>query len=331
MASLEREDWDFSGVPNDELVGCCYWEYARESAFIRDTLQRYREWWAQGGKLDKTSDELFARTDRIQSGGSGTAMLLRGCAFPAGIVWQSSDPDAENHRHPDADPITGSFPAPWQNLSRPECACRSKMADCDMQPVPVPFERAHWSEARDIGKHCKAEADEIFATYRQAQRENPGKSEVQLLEEGKLPPCSQTTPSLFWESGRETTVVRINWADYTNEQLIQYFRRWIKASRPKRLPAPSRRGRKPGNVRAVLTRLAVMRLLSRFKLSHILNPRRDARSIIWESKQFAGRKWHDAAKWYDARREAEQVFRRLFPFLPPTDKPLSRQSRLPRK
>jgi hypothetical protein len=50
----------FSDVPVDELAGCCYWEYARESAFIRDTLQRYREWSAEGGKRDKASKELFA-------------------------------------------------------------------------------------------------------------------------------------------------------------------------------------------------------------------------------------------------------------------------------
>src|SRR6266571_8955620 len=108
MASLKREDWDFSDVAVDELIGCCYWEYARESAFIRDTLQRYREWSAEGWKRDKASDELFARTDRIQSGGSGAEMLLRGCVFKAGTVWQSTDQEREDYRNPYAAPITGS-------------------------------------------------------------------------------------------------------------------------------------------------------------------------------------------------------------------------------
>ena len=31
-------DWNFDGVPDDELVACCYWEYARESAFIHRML-----------------------------------------------------------------------------------------------------------------------------------------------------------------------------------------------------------------------------------------------------------------------------------------------------
>jgi len=29
---LEKHEWDFNDVPDAELVACCYWEYARESA-----------------------------------------------------------------------------------------------------------------------------------------------------------------------------------------------------------------------------------------------------------------------------------------------------------
>jgi len=32
---LANPEWDFDAVPDGELVGCCFWEYARESAFIR--------------------------------------------------------------------------------------------------------------------------------------------------------------------------------------------------------------------------------------------------------------------------------------------------------
>jgi hypothetical protein len=159
------------------------------------------------------------------------------------------------------------------------------------------------------------------------QGQNPGKSEVELRDEGKLPAFEEIPPSLFWESGREITVLRIAWANYTNDELVQAFRQWVKKHRPKQIPVPSNQGHKPGDLRAQLTRLAVMRLLSHFNLSHILNPRRDARFKIWETKQFAGRKWVDATKWHGARREAGQVFRRLFPFLPPAEKPLSWERR----
>lgn len=50
--SLEEVDWNFDGVPDGELIACCYWEYARESKFIRERLQAYRKkWWCPGGEL----------------------------------------------------------------------------------------------------------------------------------------------------------------------------------------------------------------------------------------------------------------------------------------
>jgi len=33
-------DWNFDTVRDDELLACCYWECARESAFIRDVKTR---------------------------------------------------------------------------------------------------------------------------------------------------------------------------------------------------------------------------------------------------------------------------------------------------
>jgi hypothetical protein len=331
MVLLKREDWDFTEVPDGELAGCCYWEYARESAFIRDTLQRYREWWAEGAKLDKASDELFARTDRIQSIGEISNVIVSGCSFPAEMKWQTNDPDAANYHHPDADPITGSFRTPWQSLSNAERTCRARMATYCKQLIPSAIERGHYCEAEDIAKYCRNRANEIVAEYRRVQQKYPSRSEIQLIEEGKLKPSPGIPPSLFWESGREVTVLRIAWANYTNDELVQAFRQWVRKHRPRKVPVPSNQGHKPGDVRAHLTRLAAMRLLSRFKLFEILNPRRDARFIIWETKQFAGRKWHDATKWHDARREAGQFFRRLFPFLPPEEKPLSWERRSPGK
>jgi hypothetical protein len=40
---LPRVEWNFDGVPETELVACCFWEYARESAFIRDTVAVFDE------------------------------------------------------------------------------------------------------------------------------------------------------------------------------------------------------------------------------------------------------------------------------------------------
>ena len=329
--ALQREEWDFTKVPNSELAGCCWWEYARDSAFIRDTLHGYREWFLAGATGGETGDALCKRMSRIQSIGDVSNTFVRGCSYRRGIVWQSWLPDRENFRHPDAPPITGSFPDPWQTLSAGERSHRACLANYGEGLVPRPMERGDYLEAEDIGKHCRAKWERVLSAFHKIQDENPGKSEGQLREEGKLGPYEEIPPSLFLESGREITVLRIAWANYTNDELVRAFRKWVKEHRPKEIPVPSNKGRKPGDVRAHLTRLAVMRLLSRYKTSEVLNPKADGLKAILGSAQFSGSKWLDSTKWHDARREAGRFFHGLFPFLPADDKPLSWERLPPNK
>jgi hypothetical protein len=72
-----------------------------------------------------------------------------------------------------------------------------------------------------------------------------------------------------------------------------------------------------------------MRLLSRHKALEIVDDRQNKFAAIWKTKQFSGAKWADVNKWYDARRDAEKFFRKLFPFLPPDEKPLSWERKSP--
>jgi hypothetical protein len=53
---LGNEEWDFDEVPDNELVACCYWEYARESMFIRDLRRRSWEHWKPLYAKEKGSD-----------------------------------------------------------------------------------------------------------------------------------------------------------------------------------------------------------------------------------------------------------------------------------
>jgi hypothetical protein len=328
VESLQREDWDFSGLPDGELVGCCYWEYARESAFIRETLHRYREWAAEGGKRDKASDELFARTDQIQSIGYPAAVFMAGCGFRPGRTSQSEDPARSNYRHPDAPPISGSFPAPWQSLTEAERKYRAHIGNDIEQLDIVPIKLAHWSWGKDIARVCQMLADRQHEQRKTWERGSSRRDDKGNLF--TLPELAEIRPGLRWGFG-ETLLVDIAWRCFTNDEIANYFRRWVKHNRPREIPVPSNKGRKPGDLRAQLTRLAVMRLLSRFKPSDILIHRDDDGRAIWETKQFAGRKWFDATKWHDARREAGQFFRRLFPFLPVAEKPLSWERRPPGK
>jgi len=326
--ALEREEWDFSKVPNNELAGCCWWEYARESAFIRDVRKRCLE----SRRTDAPNDEqLHQDLQKLQSIGDASEVYLRGCFLEPGIVYQSFDERLPNFRHPESQPITGSFPDPWQSLSPGERACRSLVANYGNGIIPKPIDRGRGYEAEDIAKSFRSRWDQVMAAFHELQRKNPGKSEVQLREEGKLGPHDEIPPSLYWESGLEITVLRIAWANYTNDELVKAFRKWVKEHRPKEIPVPSNKGRKPGDVRAHLTRLAVMRLLSRYKTSEVLNPKADGLKAILGSAQFSGSKWLDSTKWHDARREAGRFFHGLFPFLPADDKPLSWERLPPNK
>jgi hypothetical protein len=121
----------------------------------------------------------------------------------------------------------------------------------------------------------------------------------------------------------EFLLFSIAWKDFTNNQIAASFRKWVKQVRPQDTVAPSRRGHKPGDWRANLTRLAVMRLLARYTALALVDPREDRFPAIWGTKQFSGRKWRDVTKWYDARREAGALFHKLFPFLAKDEKPLS--------
>ena len=315
---LSPGDWNFDKVPDSELVACCYWEYARESAFIRDVRQRCIQNWRSGGHWDL---QLHADLQKVQSLGHPSDVIIRG------IFFAPDDP----HRidKPDAVPITNNFPQPWQKLTANERAFRARIQS-DLTAIPLlPFERAHWTDARDIAKWAESRAKEIFSAFDEVRRANPETSEVTLIEQGKLQPFPDIASSLYWESGKEFTVVGINWGSFTNDEIANYFRRWVKVNRPQQFPVPSRKGHKPGDWRANLTRLAVMRLLSQFPAFQIV--RQDCFPAVWETKQFSGRKWGDFTKWRDARREAGNIFRKLFPFLPKDEKPMTWERQPPAK
>src|ERR1041385_1382074 len=61
-AEISMFEWNFDDVPANALAACCYWEYARESAFLLDLKRRWGEWDRSG----KFPEELGRGIDRIQ-------------------------------------------------------------------------------------------------------------------------------------------------------------------------------------------------------------------------------------------------------------------------
>jgi hypothetical protein len=322
VEELREFDWNFERVPDSELVACCYWEYARESAFILGVRERCldpkwknmvnSEFWEYCGK----------DMAKIQSMGYANEVFLNRFFFEPGNNDQDADRELPNFRQPSESHLTGSFPHPWQSLSAEERKERSRIRS-DRTAIPLlPFKRGMPTHAQDISQHVKMQRANAEAERERVRRENPRVREKTLVRLGKLE-YPQVKPSVFLAGGREVTMVEINWAEFTNDEIATYFRRWVKANRPKDVAAPSAKGHKPKDWRAKLTRLAVMRLLARFRLSDIVTAKQAGIPAVWESKQFAGQKWFDTTKWYDARRKAGRCFRSLFPFLPADEKPIS--------
>ncbi len=302
-------DWNFDPVPDGELAACCVWEFARESAFIRKLRQRCLESWQVAGLRDEA---LHADLQKVQSIGYTADVFLSGFSFEPGTVYQSVDEQAPHYRHPKAPPLTGSFPLPWQSLSQTERRYRATRIRSDREAIPlVPFSRGYAFMAEWIAEHCQAKRRATAERHQSVRDKNPGVSEMDLCQEGKLR-FPEVVPSIF-SGGAEIGVLRIEWGSYTNEELRDGFYRWLKANRPAGHPAPDGRGQKVVSVRVSLEQLAVLRLLHRFTLADL----KAGCPAAWKRYATPNRRW---------RREAEkacQRFHQLFPFLPATDCPLA--------
>ncbi|MGD0650265.1 MAG: hypothetical protein ABSA97_03845 [Verrucomicrobiia bacterium] len=101
-SGIPRIEWNFDNVPDSELVACCWWEYARESEFIRMGMQRWRA--EPTPQVRAQNRRFFERLFR------DPYMFLAEC------IDTSCVPEALSK----GDPRTASFPNPWQTLSQPE-------------------------------------------------------------------------------------------------------------------------------------------------------------------------------------------------------------------
>src|SRR5579862_2681623 len=219
---LSDLDWNFDAVPDKELVACCYWEYARESAFIRDTLHQYREWLIAGGKWHEHTGKLMANLQKVQSIGDPSDVFVRGCTFPSNMVRQSEDPEKPNYHHPGAPPITGGFPAPWQSLSEDQRRSRARIRNLVEQFQIAPIKLAHWSWAKEIARECQCAADQLHKgrkNWEQKYLRRDAKGNFFTVPNAPEPPQGEMSrPRTRWGVG-ETLLVDIAWECFTNDEI----------------------------------------------------------------------------------------------------------------
>ena len=139
MEVLSELDWNFDRVPDNELAACCYWEYARESCFIRGVRNRCLE---AEHAVGQTRMRLHQDLRKLQSIGYPSEVFLRGFFF--------APEDPHQNRHRDASPVTGKFPEPRQKFSKEERAYRAHISN-DIERVPLEaFKRGSSSDLKDI-------------------------------------------------------------------------------------------------------------------------------------------------------------------------------------
>lgn len=119
----------------------------------------------------------------------------------------------------------------------------------------------------------------------------------------------------------ENLILRLNWASANNSEIVDAFASWVRASRPKKYPEPRGDASRENVTAALLTRLAVMRLLHSYPHSEALAVEDGRMKMpMQQSKSLA------------MRRKAGKDFRRLFqsevfekvgfpPLIPPQEFP----------
>jgi hypothetical protein len=281
---LSKAEWNFDDIPESELRACVYWEYARESGFLRDLKNRCQSPETRQMTNAQAWKWVGFDIEKVQALGPVNEVFLRGFFF-------SPTEDRSEGRHPDAPPINGRFPCPWQDLPADERACRSKIRE-ERESIPlVPFERAFGFFARELANHIERQ-----------QREN--------THGPKTPVPVPVSEKLFFAGGAEIGLFQIEWGSYTNEELRAGFGRWVAANRPPKSPPPDHRGEKPRDLRVALDRLGMMRLRHRYGWREMATRCPEARRAFADYE------------WSKERQKAEKMFQKLFPTFP-KEKPRS--------
>jgi hypothetical protein len=277
---LSPNDWNFDNVPDNELVACCYWEYARESAFLLDLKKRFDAWDGSG----RCPELLAVGINQIEHAPPQVYLRLREIL------------------------VHKLFPSSWQSLSESQ---HLALIEIDFGTPPAFRCSASVTETEFLLEEAHKRVREFNAAEEKLHHEYPGLGGETLRRMGKWPKYNNRC-SVMWDDGTEATIVQIAWEHYTNEQIIKGFRHWIKTSRPKDLPQPSKQGHKHISQRVALERLGILRLLHHYGLAEL--PKQN--SGAWKLYNAVNRRWRKDAQ------KADLEFGRLFPFLK-SEHPLS--------
>jgi hypothetical protein len=308
-----EHEWNFdkSRVPDWQVRICCYWEYARESSFIRSVRERCRQIVGKGLKREQRHEWVGADFQKIRAALGRTAHLFQEGIYTLG---------GTTTYHGEVSP----FPKPWQALGEEmQCILLKTAAWTPQMVVELPaFRWSHIVRAGALAEHlrglqsCPENHESSEPKPHPQFIQQTGGSLEDFFWSGKIPRTQR--PSFVYPSGMEVLLVEIEWGKFSNKQIKQCFHKWIENHRPKDLKEPSGRGHKQSDWRAKLESLGLLRLRSRYTLEAAL-----AELAKLPPAQRKKSKFLDAGECNREAAEAQADFLNLFPFLDPAEMPLS--------
>lgn len=308
--------WDFSQVPDSELIACCYWEYARESKTIK--LMADLTWCSTRHIWNR---EAYKQNPELLKNHEESAAIIKSRAesvefdFDAYLArfWRTDYPwlgiyDALTQYVREGAPAWQKLPKHLRNVLVQKVTETSMLHPLCMSSVGELEElwAANSAELLDVRSRVRDENDdsEFCALVADTTPIQPSPLEGKQRQE------------------KMTAALTIDFSRYTDSEITDVFISWLKKHRPKKwrrprrvLPGASQRGRKLVEFRVALERLGLMRLLHWHGPAEI----RDQFPAAWKKYR------HKENDFRREVREASKFFRALFPFLPKCERPESEE------
>jgi hypothetical protein len=308
-----RGEWDFSKIPDDELIVCSLWEYGRESNtfamlaahyWLHDRLSRLQ----RGEVIDPAREKWEAREQaRIE----------------AWFAETQYDSDAFLERYWETDfPLIGIYDIiqssggtgadPWQSLPLESRQMLVRKVDETYTLLPLTL-----SLIGDLETLWSANSGRLLEIRAENRPPDDDCEDAEMFSETKW---VEIEGDFEKPPERIVAALTVDFSRFTDREILRSFEEWLRQTRPEPWKKPRRvfpnspqRGRKLIDYRIALERLGLMRLLH----ENYPNELRDRYPDVW--KRMCRSDTH-------FRRECQlacEFYRALFPFLPEDDVPRS--------
>ena len=302
---------DFSAIPHSQLVACCLWEYARESPTIqlwsnlnwcnvRNIVHRdeYQKDPALEVAHNKCAEAVFARAKRARFNRETFSKRLWSTDFPFLEIFE-----AVTYRI-----LDGSVA--WQRLPSKErmFLCRIVDESAMIQPLQAAF-------VGELEELWNANSADLLEARSEVDTADDDSEEA--LRWGTTVPVQPfaNDPGAFRD--RIVAAFTVDFSRFTDREITREFSTWLARNRPKKWKTPRRiflgarqKGRKLLEYQVALERLGLMRLLH----WHTPSELRESRPDAWKRIR------HKERCFRREVRAATAFFRKLFPFLPPSER-----------